>query len=158
MKRVVKWTREIVQAVAVAACVLFLLPRGCDMVLYKHLVPPSSVQTFDDFLEWQIPVEYCYEVNLRGVTYYHVIGPDARTLPSGGALYVFDAKGNYIGWSRDVGDVMRKEAVFYPHFWLSEGDYSTTEITLDDLKERLQSNAAEPDSSQLPGATPETRE
>lgn len=81
-------------------------------------------------------------MDLRGVTYFHIIGPDARTFASGGALYVFDANGNYVGWSRDEGDIMRNEGVFYPRWWLPRSS-SVSDISLDELKDRI------PDESDL---------
>lgn len=113
-----------------AICILLMLTGGMMWLgvglqsiwheNFKEATPPSSIQTFDDFLKWQKEIKFCNKVTIRGVSYYHVVGPYARNLPSGGALYVFDAKGNYIGWSEDCNDVMRNEGVFYPEFWLKK--------------------------------------
>lgn len=107
---------------------------------YEDAVPPSSIQTIHDFLQWQTEIRLCREVDVRGVTYFHVIGSDARAFSSGGALYVFDANGNYVGWSRDSGDVMRNEGVFYPRWWLPQSS-SVTDISLDELKGRIPNEA-----------------
>ncbi len=145
MNRTLVWLRNAVVAVLVLASFALWIPRGYIAFKDKqfdHAIPPHSVQTFHDFLEWQSEIKGCREIEVRGVTYYHVIGPAARTLPSGGALYVFDANGNFIGWSKDVGDIMRNEAVFYPNWWLPEGS-SMKVMSIDELKERLSSRSTE---------------
>lgn len=119
--------------------VLFIMSRGCVALLdrpFADAEPPPKIQTFEDFVGWQKDIRSCHEVQVRGVTYYHVVGPHARHLASSGALYVFDANGNFVGWSQDVGDVMRNEAIFYPNWWMPDAS-SATEITYDALKERL---------------------
>ncbi len=149
MRHALKWTRMAMLVILVASGVSFWVLRGCATVedkRYGHVVPPSSIQTFDDFLQWQTEIPYCFEVNLRGITYYHAIGPKARSFASGGALYVFDANGNYLGWSRDSGDVVRKEAVFYPRWWGHVGAFSRTDISLGELTQRIRNKSAKVDS------------
>lgn len=139
MNHAIKLAGRAVLAILIVTGALWWLSKGRDALLnqsYDQSEPPASIQTFNDFLQWQSEIRGCLEVDVRGVTYYHVIGPKARNFASGGALYVFDANGNYIGWSTDAWDVMRNEAVFYPDFWLSESS-SVTEISLDELKERI---------------------
>jgi len=119
--------------------ILFTVSRGCVAVLdrpFADAEPPPEVQTFEDFVNWQKNIRRCHEVQVRGVTYYHVVGPHARHFASSGALYVFDAKGNFVGWSQDVGDVLRDEAIFYPDWWMPDAS-SATKITYDALKQRL---------------------
>jgi hypothetical protein len=156
VRQAFKWTRKAVLVILVASGVGAWSLKGCSTVedmRYGHVVPPVSIQTFDDFLQWQTEIQYCLEVNLRGITYYHVIGPEARSFPSDGALYVFDANGNYVGWSRDAGDVMREEAVFYPYHWLPAEAFSMTEISLDELKARIQNKGGRVDSQPPKPAT-----
>ncbi len=139
MKEVVVGARTILLAILVLTGACYWIARGYSALgTYDHAVPPSSIQTFHDFLKWQSEIGYCLEVEVRGVTYFHVVGPIARTVASGGALYVFDANGNYVGWSRDCGDVMRNEAVFYPGFWLPRAS-SGKKLSLEELKERIPS-------------------
>ncbi|MCC6488050.1 MAG: hypothetical protein IT364_11175 [Candidatus Hydrogenedentes bacterium] len=145
MHRKFNWPFLVALTLVVSFAALLLIPRVGDRVLFRDLEPDSSVHTFDDFLRKQIPILDCSEVKVRGVTYYHIIGPPARVLPSGGAFYVFDAKGNYIGWSPDRGDQMRHEAIYYP-WLLPEGDWSESPISLDELKKRIQGNAVGVDS------------
>ena len=118
---------------------LFLLSKRCATPLNRRFagaMPPEHMQTFEDFVAWQTDVRFCRQVQVRGVTYYHVIGPEARRAASGGALYVFDANGNYVGWSQDSGDVMRNEAIFYPEWWMPE-KATVAELSYSDLKQRL---------------------
>lgn len=143
----------------------FLLGKGCVTLVnrqYADAVPPTHMQSFDDFVAWQTHVEACRQVQIRGVTYYHVIGPPARPVPSGGALYVFDAKGNYVGWSLDSGDVMRNEAIFYPKWWLP-AQYTVEDITFAELKKRISNSVlkkqvemqgSQEGSQQAPDPTP----
>lgn len=139
MGRIFRWVKSIIFCVLLVTGILFWCSKGCQitsMRKYPHAVPPSSVQTIEDFLQWQKEIQSCQEVQVRGITYFHIVGPIAHRTPSGGALYVFDAGGNFVGWSIDSGDVMRHEAIFYPGFWLPE-DSSWKEISLTELKERL---------------------
>jgi hypothetical protein len=134
-----KWISLTVRGLLIFAGTLYLASAGCAIIANKHFenaVPPSRVQTFADFVEWQPVILECLEVELRGVTYYHVVGPDARYISSGGAIYVFDAAGNFMGWSPDSGDIMRNEAVFYPEWWLPK-ESRCSPITLEQLKNRL---------------------
>jgi len=94
------------------------------------------IQRFDDFLQWGPEIRSCHELELRGVAYFHIIGPNARPIASGGALYVFDARGNFVGWSRDSGDIMRNEAVFYPNWWLPKSS-RLQEISLTEIREKV---------------------
>lgn len=140
ISRIFKWIRLTVFIVLVITGILFWCSKGYQIAFktkYQHAVPPSSVQTVDDFLQWQKEIQSCREVQVRGITYFHIVGPIAHEAPSGGALYVFDAGGNFVGWSIDSGDVMRHEAIFYPGFWLPE-DSNWKEFSLMELKERLQ--------------------
>lgn len=141
--------RYLILAVSTAALVLlvmiifFSIPtiiQRYDKARYRYLEPDETIQTLDDFLARKIEIQNSYVVEVRGVTYYHLIGPFARSLPSDGALYVFDAHGNYVGWSRDRGDVLRREAIFYPDFWLPDHAYASSEIPLEEVTERI--NAA----------------
>ncbi|GMV95004.1 MAG: hypothetical protein AMXMBFR82_47820 [Candidatus Hydrogenedentota bacterium] len=134
--------RYLILAVSTAALVLlvliifFSIPtiiKRYDKARYKYLEPDETVQTLDDFLARKIEIQNSYVIEVRGVTYYHLIGPFARSLPSDGALYVFDARGNYVGWSRDSGDVLRTEAIFYPAWWLPKDAYTKVELPLEEI-------------------------
>jgi hypothetical protein len=146
MGRVLRWARVFLLGLLLITGAAYWISRGCSAVVlkrYEHAVPPSSIQTLDDFLRWQSAIRSCREVKVRGVTYYHIIGPNAHAVASGGALYVFDAKGNFVGWSLDSGDVMRKEAIFYPEWWLPKSS-SSGEISLGELKKKVQCRRSEP--------------
>lgn len=140
MKRYLTFTVPTAALVLLVLAIFFSMIKGYEKARYRHLEPDETVQTIDDFLARKIEIYHCFQVDLRGVTYYHLIGPYARSFPSGGALYVFDAHGNYVGWSRDRGDVLRKEAIYYPDFWLPDDAYTSTELPLDEAILRI--NAA----------------
>ncbi len=145
MKRYLTVTVLTVFRVLLVLAIFFSIPiiiQGYEKARYRHLEPDKTVQTIDDFLARKIEIYHCYEVDLRGVTYYHLIGPYARSFPSGGALYVFDAHGNYVGWSRDCGDVLRTEAIFYPDFWLPDDAFTSTQIPLDEIVSRVRQSQA----------------
>jgi hypothetical protein len=136
-----RWIRLTILGLLAATGTVFWTVKGCEFAehrIRKNAEPPSTIQTFQDFLRWQTEIHACSEVQVRGITYFHVIGPDACFLPSGGALYVFDAKGNFVGWSPDSGDVMRKEAIFYPKWWLPKESHSRP-ISLEELKRAIAS-------------------
>ena len=44
------------------------------------------------------------KVESRGSVYYLVHGQRGRTLASGPSGYVFDERGNFVGWIQDTGD------------------------------------------------------
>lgn len=134
-----KWIRLTVLGFLVLSGASYWFSVGCSTIIalqHKDAVPPSRMQTFDDFTQWQTKIQYCQEIELRGVTYYHVIGPNARVLASGGALYVFDAKGYFVGWSPDSGDVIRNEAIFYPKWWLPKASHSE-ELPISEIEKRI---------------------
>ncbi len=66
--------------------------------------PPWSVQTLDDFRKWRPQYENAFRAEARGSVYYLVHGERARALASGPSGYVFDERGNFVGWIRDTGD------------------------------------------------------
>ena len=66
--------------------------------------PPWSVTTLAEFRKWRPQYEQALKLEYGGATYYLVFGERARMLASGKSAYLFDARGNYIGWVRDIGD------------------------------------------------------
>ena len=66
--------------------------------------PPLSVNTLAEFRQWRPQYEQALKLEYGGATYYLVFGERARVLASGKSAYLFDARGNYIGWVRDIGD------------------------------------------------------
>ena len=66
--------------------------------------PPRSMQTLDDFRKWRPQYGNAFRVEARGSVYFLVHGERARALASGPSGYVFDGRGNFVGWIRDTGD------------------------------------------------------
>jgi hypothetical protein len=70
----------------------------------RAAAPPWSVNTLAEFRKWRPQYEQALKLEYGGATYYLVFGERARVLASGKSAYLFDARGNYIGWVRDIGD------------------------------------------------------
>jgi len=66
--------------------------------------PPWSVNTLAEFRQWRPQFAQALKLEYGGTTYYLVFGERARVLASGKSAYLFDARGNYLGWVRDIGD------------------------------------------------------
>ena len=66
--------------------------------------PPRSVLTVDDFRKWRPQFDKAFRVEAGGVGYYLVHGERGRLLASGPSGYVFDERGNFVGWIQDTGD------------------------------------------------------
>jgi hypothetical protein len=75
-----------------------------DHGMRRTAEPPWSVQTLDDFRKWRPQYENAFRTEARGSVYYLVHGERARALASGRSGYVFDGRGNFVGWIRDTGD------------------------------------------------------
>jgi hypothetical protein len=80
MKNALKWGAIIMRLMLVVGFVLMLALVGALELAVAYLdyassdaERPTSVQTFDDYLKWQTPVGPYDEINLRGVTYFHVV-------------------------------------------------------------------------------------
>jgi hypothetical protein len=85
-----------------AAAVVAL--RVQDSALRSAAEPPWSVRTLEDFRKWQPARAEGQRIEARGSIYYLVRGERARTLASGPSGYVFDERGNFVGWIQDLGD------------------------------------------------------
>ena len=66
--------------------------------------PPWSVQTLDDFRKWRPQYDKAFRSEAGGAAYYLVHGERGRVLASGPSGYVFDERGNFVGWILDTGD------------------------------------------------------
>lgn len=66
--------------------------------------PPWSVLTVDDFRKWRPQYGNAFRIEARGAVYTLVHGERARVLASGPSGYVFDGRGNFVGWILDTGD------------------------------------------------------
>jgi len=87
---------------------LLTLPVGWmlyrDSELKSAVEPPWSIQTLDDFRKWQPRYDQAVKLESGGSAYYLIFGERARTLASGPSGYLFDARGNFVGWILDTGD------------------------------------------------------
>jgi len=81
-------------------------------------------------------IRFCHELERREAIHFHNIGFNSPPMASGGALYVFYARDNFVGWSWDSGDVMRNEAVFYPNWWLPTNSH-LKKISLTEIREKI---------------------
>ena len=70
----------------------------------RAAAPPWNVNTLTEFRKWRPQYEQALKLEYGGATYYLVFGERVRVLASGKSAYLFDARGNYIGWVRDIGD------------------------------------------------------
>lgn len=88
-------------AFVIAAWFLF------ELIAPQCAVPPSSVTTFDQFVEWKPRPRL--SLNQRGdeTVLVAVGGFNGLALRSGPPCYVFDRTGRLIEWSRDMGDDSR---------------------------------------------------
>ena len=98
--------RRIVQ---IALMLLGLLALPIGWMIYQDgesrraAEPPWSVNTLAEFRKWRPRFEQALQLEYGGATYYLVFGERARVLASGKSAYLFDARGNYLGWVRDIG-------------------------------------------------------
>ena len=99
--------RRVVEVVLILAGLLALpVPWMIyrDHELKNAVEPPWSVQTLDDFRKWRPQYDQAVKLESRGSGYYLIFGEKARTLASGPSGYLFDARGNFVGWILDTGD------------------------------------------------------
>ena len=75
-----------------------------DRQMRNAVEPPWSVQTLEDFRKWRPQYEQALKLESGGSVYYLVLGEKARTLASGPSGYLFDERGNLVGWVPDTGD------------------------------------------------------
>lgn len=87
---------------------LFALPvvwmKIHDNGLKSRVDPPWSVQTLADFRKWRPQYDRAIKLESGGAVYYLIFGEKARVLASGPSGYVFDSRGNFVGWILDTGD------------------------------------------------------
>jgi hypothetical protein len=85
-----------------AAAVIAL--RVQDEAMRAGVEPPRSVQTVSEFRKWRPQYDRAFRIEARGSVYYLVHGERGRVLASGPSGYVFDERGNLVGWIQDTGD------------------------------------------------------
>lgn len=94
------WTLRVAGVFALAV----LAVRWSDADYERRVVPPPGMATLEDFRRWQPERDEAVRIDSNDVIYYLVRGEKGRTLASGPAGYLFDARRNFVGWSRDLGD------------------------------------------------------
>lgn len=75
-----------------------------DAGLRRVAEPPWEVRTLADFRKWRPQYDQALKLESGGFTYYMVFGERSRVLASGKSGYLFDERGNLIGWVLDTGD------------------------------------------------------
>jgi len=75
-----------------------------DGAMRSAVEPPWGVRTVEDFRKWQPRRETALRAEVGGSVYYLVHGERGRMLASGPAGYLFDERGNFVGWTQDTGD------------------------------------------------------
>jgi hypothetical protein len=95
---------EVLLMVLGVAAIPVIAMKVQDHGLREAAQPPWSVNTLDDFRKWRPQYDRAMRLETGGSTYYLVLGEPARVLASGPASYLFDARGNFIGWTLDTGD------------------------------------------------------
>ena len=99
--------RRIIEVILILAGLLALPVAWMiyrDSGLKSAVEPPWSIQTLDDFRKWRPRYDQAMKLESRGSAYYLIFGERARTLASGPSGYLFDARGNFVGWILDTGD------------------------------------------------------
>ena len=75
-----------------------------DAGLRRSAEPPWEVRTLMDFRKWRPQHDQALKLESGGFIYYLVFGERSRVLASGKSGYLFDERGNLIGWVLDTGD------------------------------------------------------
>ena len=99
--------RRVIEVILMLAGLLalpFAWMQYRDDGMKSAVEPPWSVRTLDDFRKWRPQYDQAVKLETEGSVYYLIFGERARTLASGPSGYLFDARGNFVGWIRDTGD------------------------------------------------------
>ena len=122
-------------AISLAVCFLLLLASLIpDFVYYMPKArPPQGMTNLQTFFEWKPKPMGAFRVVTTDGTYYQLLGPAGRSLPSGPAAYTFDSHGHFIGWTADSGDIYTPRAVYLP-------DAVRKRISVDDVQVWLKTN------------------
>jgi hypothetical protein len=102
--------------IAVAVSLLFLF--GCvalDQIPHSRATPPKTVTDVASCLVWLKNQMGAYRVTVGKSSFYQITGPAGRYIASGPAAYSFDAQGQFIGWTQDMGDFYEPREVFSPN-------------------------------------------
>lgn len=125
--------KRVLKLIAIAVGVPLLLLIGCiaaDQIPRSRATPPKSVKDVSSCLVWLKEPMGVYRITADGAVYYQITGPAGRYLPSGPAGYTFDSRGQFIGWSADIGDFKTPPQVF-------TGGAQREKITIEELRRSL---------------------
>lgn len=78
---------------------------AADRIPYSQAKPPKTVTDVASCLAWLEHPMNAYKITDGDTVYYRVTGPAGRFLASGPSAYTFDARGKFVGWTADVGDL-----------------------------------------------------
>jgi hypothetical protein len=83
-----------------------------NQIAYRKATPSPDVKDVSSFLAWIKEPMGLFRVTTGENLYFVYQGPAGRLPSSGTAAYAFDAKGQFIGWTPDMGDVKSPSKVF----------------------------------------------
>ena len=114
MKALLKLAKYLV--IFLSVCFLLLIASLIPDFVYfmPRAKPPPGMTDWLTFFEWKPEPMGAFRVSTTNGTYYQLLGPAGRWLPSGPAAYSFDAQGNFIVWSADSGDFYSPRVVYVP--------------------------------------------
>ena len=104
MLRTIWRSAEILLILLGVLAALVIALRLQDGTMRAAVEPPRAIETVSDFRKWRPHYDKAYKVEARGSVYYLVHGERGRVLASGPSGYVFDERGNFVGWIQDTGD------------------------------------------------------
>ena len=72
----------------------------------ERLTPPNSVVDLQTFMQQMPKPDSGYELNVGGSQHIELVGPlpSKWTLPAGPPSYIFDASGQLVDWTWDIGE------------------------------------------------------
>ena len=114
MKQVLK----IIKYTLIAVAALFLLLMTSIIPDYFYYMPrakpPQGVTNLKTFFEWKSEPLGAMKITTSNETYFQLLGPAGRWLPSGPVAYTFDSQGRFVGWTADDGDYFTPRVVYAP--------------------------------------------
>lgn len=108
-----RWLDRALRLAGIVALIVLAL-QWSDRAALRRISPPPELRNLEDFKRWQPERREATRIVSDGMTYYLVRGDRGRALASGPAAYLFDGRGNFIGWTTDLGDDHRLPVVFDP--------------------------------------------
>jgi hypothetical protein len=108
-----KYLKVVKVAVGIGVCLIVGDLVG-NRILYRRAMPPSGVTNITTCITWLGKPMGMLRVTTAGEQYYIIQGPPGRLAASGKAAYTFDARGRFVGWTPDMGDIYRPPVAFSP--------------------------------------------